>query len=932
MKKVFFLFSFIFLISSLFAQSLELNDKLPNDPKVIHGTLKNGMKYYIRSNKNPENRAEFALSVNAGSVLEDDDQQGLAHFTEHMAFNGTKNFPKNELVNYLESLGMKFGPEVNAYTSFDETFYGIKVPMDKPEFVDKGLLVLFDWASQLSLETEEINAERGIIHEEWRMGQGAMDRMQRKFLPVIFHNSIYADRLPIGLMDVVDNCDPEALRRFYRDWYRPDLMAVIIVGDFDAKEMERKVIDLFSQIPARENPRERFYPEIPDHKETLVSVATDSEAPISMIQMFYKHPRKQKTTVADYKEDLVAALVSQMISKRLSELTLLENPPFTQAMAAYTDFIGPKSMYISFGIIQNNDVEKTLKALVRENQRMVVHGFTATELEREKQSILKMYEKQYNEREKRKSEEFLQEYKSNFLPPHDPFPGIEYEYELAKKYIPLITLDEVNAFASKLTPDENCVIVVIAPEKEGVKIPSEQEVLKIYNQTRQEKVDPYVDKVVDKPLISELPKTKKGSKVIKNKEMGYETWILKNGVKVVVKSTNFKDDEILFEARSKGGNSLYEDKDVFNASIATEVAQESGLGDFDKAELDKYLAGKNVALTPYIAETFEGLRGNSSVSDFETLLQMIYVSFTKPRIVESSFNSYINKQKAMYENAALDPQNAWQDTIAWLVANYHPRKKPFDASSFDNADLRMIKRIYNQRFADPNNFTFYFVGNIDVKKHKPLIEKYLGALPVVERNETYRDLGIRPPKTSVDKVVNKGKDQKCVKMIIFSGEMDYTLENRQKLDAICKILSTRLLEEIREKESGVYTIGAYPRMSAEPYGNYMIYIFFSTDPQREAELTAKIFDIIKSLQNDGLNDVDLQKAKEKQKRELETNLKENNYWLRLIMDCESEFISDKDFANYNNLIENTTIPSLKDAFNKFINLNKHYKVALLPEE
>lgn len=931
MKKFVLLLNCFLIVSGIFAQGLELHDKLPNDSKVIYGTLENGMKYYIRSNKTPEKRAEFALAVNAGSVLEDEDQQGLAHFTEHMAFNGSKNFPKNELVNYLESLGMKFGPEVNAYTSFDETFYGIKVPTDNPEFIDKGLLVLFDWAHQLNLTTEDIDAERGIIHEEWRMGQGAMDRMQRKFLPVIFHNSIYANRLPIGLMEIVDHCDPEALRRFYRDWYRPDLMAVIIIGDFDAKEMEKKVVDLFSKIPKPQNPRERFYPDIPDHKETLVSVATDPESPVSMVQMFYKHPRKPKVTVADYKEDIIANLVSSMISKRLAELTLLENPPFAQGFAAYTDFIGPKSMYISIGLVQNNDIEKTLKALVTENQRMVIHGFTQTELEREKNALLKLFEKQYNERSKRKSEEYLQEYKANFLPPHNPFPSIEYEYELAKKYIPLITLEEVNNFASKLTPDENCVIVVLTPEKEGVKIPNESEILEIYNKTRAQKVEPYVDKVVNKPLVSNLPKGTKVAKVVKNKNLGYETWTLKNGIKVVIKQTNFKDDEILFEAKSKGGYSLYDEKDDVSAKIATDVVQESGLGEFDKTELEKFLAGKNVSLEPYISETSEGLSGNCSINDFETLLQLIYVSFTKPRIVESSFNSYINKQKAMLENSALDPQSAWQDTLRWLMYNYHPRKKPFDVNSFDKADLKSIRRIYNQRFADPNNFTFYFVGNIDLKKSKPLIEKYLGALPIVERNETFKDLGARPPQKTVEKVVYRGKDPKCMEVIVFSGEMDYTLENRQKLDAVCKILSTKLLEEIREKESGVYTIGAYPNASKEPYGSFTVTIFLSTDPNREAELFGKIFNIIKSIQNDGITEKDLQKAVEKQKRELETNLQENSYWKKILMDLEANNITENDFNNYKSLIENTTLDDMKNAANKFFNTDKYLKVVLLPE-
>jgi len=933
MKKLtLLLLSLVISISGVFAQGMELTDKLPSDSKVLTGTLDNGMKYYIRSNPVPEKRAEFTLVVNAGSVLEDEDQLGLAHFNEHMAFNGTKNFPKHELINYLESLGMKFGPEVNAYTSFDETVYGIKVPTDNPEFVDKGLLVLFDWASQVSLETEEIEAERGIIHEEWRMGQGAMDRMQRKFLAVLFHNSKYANRLPIGTMEVVDGCNPDALRRFYKDWYRPDLMAVIVVGDFDAKEMEQKVIDLFSKIEKKENPRERVYADIPDNNEALVCVASDPESPVSMVELFYKHPVKPKVTVADYRDDMIGMLMSSMISNRLSELTLLENPPFAQGFAAYTDFIGPKSVYLSIGVVQNNDIQKTIEALVMENERMKQHGFTATELEREKASLLKNIEKMYNERDKQKSENYVEEYKAHYLAPHVPYPGIEYEYELFKKYIPTITLEEVNAFAATMTPEKNTVIVVMTPEKEGVVIPTEAEVLKMYKDAGTKTVAAYVDKVSDKPLISELPAQGKVAKKAKNKDLGYETWTLKNGVKVVIKTTDFKDDEILFEAKSFGGYSLYEQKDDISAKYAADIAIESGLGDFDKAELQKFMSGKNVNINPYIGEISEGFSGNCSVNDFELLLQMIYVSFTKPRISESAFNSYMNKEKGILENSMLDPQTAWSDTMRWTMSGNHPRKRPITPQILDEASYKRVKYIYNQRFSDPSNFTFYFVGNVDKKQAKVLIEKYLGSLPVVEKTETFTDLGIRTPKGVISKSVNKGKDAKCMEVINFHGSFDYNVKNKLELDAICKILSTRLLEDIREKESGVYTIGAYPSSFKTTHQGYVVTIFFSCDPEREEELRTKIFGIINSLQTDGLNDVDIQKVVEKEKREFETNVKENSYWKRLIMEVEENNITIADYKNYGTMIDQISIESMKAAANKYFNEENQIKITLLPEK
>jgi zinc protease len=933
MKRVTFLIVSIFVsFSVLFGQGIELTDKIPNDPKVLSGTLENGMRYYVRSNSVPEKRAEFTLVVNAGSVLEDDDQQGLAHFVEHMAFNGSKNFPENELVNYLESIGMKFGPEVNAYTSLDETVYGIKVPTDNQEYVDKGLLVLYDWASQLTLDTEEINAERGVIHEEWRMSQGAMNRMQEKYIQALLNGSRYAERLPIGKMEVVDNCDPDVLRKFYYDWYRPDLMAVIVVGDFDAKEMEKQVISLFSTIKPRENARERFYTNVPDNKDVIVSVASDPESPISAVQIFYKRPMEQIVTVKDYYDKIVEGLLSIMITNRLQELTLQENPPLAYGGAAITEFIGPVNVFMSIGMVQNNNVEKTVNALVTENQRMVQHGFTETELEREKATLLKMVEKQYNERDKRKSEEYVEEYKGNYLFPNNPYPNIEYEYELYKKYIPAVTLEEVNTLAKNVVTEENAVIIIMTPEKEGIVVPTEQDILRMYNEAQKQKVDAYVDKVVDKPLIANLPPKGKVSKTVKNKDLDYETWTLKNGIKVVLKTTNFKDDEILFYAKSQGGYSIYDQKDDISSKIAADVAVESGMGDFDKAELQKYLSGKNAYIVPFIGETGEGLRGSSSVQDFETMLELIHSSFAQPRVTESAFKSYISKEKGMLENSALSPESVWQDSLSWIVSNYHPRKRPMSAELLDEADYKRVRYIYNQRFNDPANFTFYFVGNIDKKQAKPLIEKYLGSLSGVEKTETFVDLGVRPPKGKVEKAVRKGKDEKCMEIIAFQGAMEYSTQNALDLDAICKILSTRLLEEIREKESGVYTIGAYPTFYIEPYTRYSVTIFFSCDPGREDELYTKVLNIVKSLQNESLTSADIQKVIEKEKREFETNVKENTYWRTILTQIEEGNMTTGDYKNYPDMINNISIETMKASANKFFDMNNYVKVYLMPEK
>lgn len=931
MKKLILGIISILLSFSMFGQ-YELNDEIPFDESITYGKLDNGLTYYIKSNPKPENRAELKLAVYAGSVLEDEEQRGLAHFCEHMAFNGTKNFPKHELINYLESTGMEFGADVNAYTSFDETVYGITVPLDDEEMLDKGLLVLHDWAHYVSFEPEEIDAERGVIHEEWRMGQGAMDRMQREFMPKIFYNSKYAERLPIGLMDVVDNCKYETLKRFYKEWYRPEVMAVVVVGDFDEQKIEAKIKEKFSDIPANEDGRERKQFDIPNHDEILVSVASDPEAPMSLVQLYTKHPIINLETVADYREQMVSHLVSTMLNDRLKELTMQEEPPLVQGYAAHSNFIGTKSVFMGFGMPRNNDVQTALKAMVRENQRAKKHGFTETELERAKSTLLKNMEKSYKERNKRKSSSIVDEYKQHFMYPHDPVPGIEYEYELYQKYLPGITIDQVNNKIDELIIDKNKVIVLIMPEKEGIEIPSEEEVLTVYKDVVNSEVEPYVDKVVDKPLLEEKPEAVGIADESVDKKLDYTEWEFDNGVKVIIKPTEFKDDEILFKAVSPGGSSLYDQKDDISADIMAGVASESGIGNFDRMEMDKYLSDKNVQIRPYVNETSEGLNGKCSPDDLETMLKMIYLNFTKPRVTESGFNTYINKLESQLENKSLDPQSVWQDSIKAIMANYHPRRRPLTPEILSEASFSKIRYILKSRFGDPGNFTFYFVGNINPEEVKEQFETYLGSLPKVNREEDFKDLGIEPPSGIVDKTVYKGTDPKSMVIINFHGDMEYNLENRLHLDAVSKVLSTKLLEEIREKKSGVYTIGAYPDARKEPKGQYRVTIFFSCDPERMDELTKGVFAEIEKIQKNGPTDTDLSKVIEKEKRAYEDNLQENRYWLQKLEEIEESSIKANDVLKYEKYINKLDNKTLKEAANTFFSQKEYIRIALKPEK
>ena len=923
----------LLISASGFAQTsaMELDSKLPIDSKVTIGTLKNGIKYYVRSNNEPENRAELTLVIKAGSILEDEDQQGLAHMCEHMAFNGTTNFKKHEIIEFLESIGMKFGPEVNAYTSFDETVYGIKIPLDSVVYLDKGLLVLHDWASEVSFEAEEIDKERGVIHEEWRMGQGAQDRMMRQYLPLMLNNSRYSNRLPIGTMDVVDNCDYDVLRRFYKDWYRPDLMAVIAVGDFDEKEVEKKISDLFSKITPVENPRKREYYKIPDHEETYAKVVTDKEAQQTLIQLIYKHPTSVTKTVADYRENITHRIYNGMMNSRLQELTLQENPPFLYGFAGYSGFIGPVDAFSCIALINTEQVKSGLAALVKENARVKKYGFTETEFEREKKAILRNMEKAYNERNKIKSSSYVSEYKRNFLQSKEPIPGMEYEYELYKKYVPGIKLSEINSLAEKWIIEKNRILLLLGTEKEGVTYPSDGELLDMLTSVNTNDIEPYNDKTSDKPFISEMPKPVKVKKKKKNKELDVKIWHMKNGATVYYKKTDFKEDEILFTAYSLGGYSLYDQEDDISAKQATSIISESGIGNFDKIELEKYLSDKIAHVSPYIGELTEGLNGSTTPQDLETMMQLIYLHFTKPRKDKTAYNSYVSRMKGMLENKSASPDNAFRDSIQVIMASHHPRSRPLTAELLDETNYAKAHYIYKQRFSDPGNFAFFFVGNIDKKKFKPLVEKYIGGLPTVNRNEKWKDLGINAPDGVVVEEVRKGNDPKSVVFLKFHGDFDYNWKNKAQLTVMSEIITTKLLETIREEESGVYSIGAYPGTSHYPNSEYGVTIYFGCDPDKVDYLVKETFKQLDLLAKNGPTDEEISKAKKKLLRKRETNLRENRFWLNTMKNTIYHKSNPKEFYQYNDYIEGITAKDVMKSFSLYINKKSYVEVVLKPE-
>jgi zinc protease len=915
-----------------FSQIADADKKLPVDEKIRIGKLDNGLKYYIRYNKRPEKRVEMRLAVNAGSILEDENQLGLAHFVEHMCFNGTKHFEKNELISYLQSAGIKFGPDVNAYTSFDETIYMLTIPTDSTDILNKGYLVMEDWAHNVSFENDEIDKERGVIIEEWRLGRGPWQRMRDKYLPVLFKDSRYAERLPIGEKEIIENSDYETLKRFYHEWYRPDLMAFIVVGDIDVDETEEKIKEHFSNIKSLESPRPRLLYDVPDHKETLVSVATDKEAPVTIVQLFYKSDPEKFETYEDYRRMLIYNLLTGMLNQRLDELKEKPEPPFINADTYYGSlWARTKYAFQARALVAENGLQKGLQALLEENSRARKHGFTEGELERYKSNMLRYYERAYSERDKTESNTYASEYIRNYLE-DEPIPGIEFEYGFAVRNIPGITLEEVNSAAKRLIKENNRVIVVNAPDKENIIIPSDNELLALVEEVEQSDISPYTDKLITAELMENIPQ--KG-KIIEEKnieEIDVTELKLSNGIRVVLKSTDFKNDEILMSAFSPGGHSLYPYEDHQSAINADGIIAESGISEFTVSDLTKMLAGKTVSVSPAINYYFEGLGGNSSPKDLEAMFQLIYLYFTDPREDTSSFQSFINKQKGLYKNLLSDPVQFYFDQYRRIKNNNHPRAPKLPSEEdFEKIDFNRTIDIYKDRFADASDFTFLFVGAFNTDSIKSLIETYLASLPDIGRKEIWKDLNIRPPEGKVEEVIKKGVDPKSFVAIYIDKEVEWNEKDEHLLWTIGRILNRKYIEILREEMSGIYGINTSAGINKIPYSHAYLQILFPCSPSNIDSLTNAALAEIKKIQQQGVSDEDLKKAKEIQRREIEKNLKENRYWLNNLQECYLYGIPFSRFTDYNKIIDDLSSDELKRVANEYIELGEYVKVVLVPE-
>lgn len=903
---------------------------LPLDPVVRTGRLVNGFTYFVRRNTEPKSRVVLYLVNKAGSVLEADDQRGLAHFMEHMSFNGTTHFPKNELVNYLQRSGVRFGADLNAYTSFDETVYQLPLPSDDADLLQHGFQIMRDWAQEASLDPTEIDKERGVVLEEKRLGKGAQERMQQKYWPQLLNHSRYADRIPIGTDSVLNNFKPVTIRRFYHDWYRPDLQALIVVGDINVDSIEQLIRKKFADLknPAGEKPRPKYRIDLTG-KNQFIAV-TDPEMPSTVAEVVIKHAGTELRTAAEYRNAIIRQLFNQMLSQRYSELGQQANPPFIQAGAGIEDFLGGLSIFDANVAAKPGQLESGFKAVWREAVRVGRFGFTQPELSRASQNYMSNMESSVKEKGKTNSQSYVDEYQRYFLK-GEAAPGIDKEYALVKEDLPTITLAEVNALAKEYIRTTDRDILILAPEKEKAGLPDQATVNSWLKEVEEEKLTGYTDDVKDDQLLAVKPAPGKVVDVKQNKALGIAEMTLSNGVRVILKPTDFKNDEVLFTAFAPGGSSLYDDADFQSAANAAVIINNGGAGDFNLIQLGKYLSGKQVSVQPYIGDRTQGINGGAVPKDLETALQLIYLYFTAPRKDTGIFSNIISRSKAGLANRANDPNSVFSDSVSAVLSNYNSRATGPTVAKLDQIDLDKSYAIYKERFSDASGFTFLFVGSIDTAAVRPLLEQYLGALPATHLNQQAKDRGIHIPAGVITKNVHKGKEPKATVRLVLSGEYTFSNENNDLLQALAEVLEIRLLERLREDEGGVYSPNASVNFAKYPTSRYALTVAFGCAPQNVDKLIASALDEIDKLRKAGPLPVNLEKYKAETLRSFETADKTNGFWLHYLSSQYQNNEHVDDVLHQKEDLDKVTVQALQQAADRYLKGNNLIRLVLLPE-
>ena len=907
-----------------------LSAPLPNDTAVRAGVLDNGLRYFVRRNVKPEKRAELRLVIDAGSVLEEEDQRGLAHLLEHMAFNGTREFAKDELVRYLESVGMRFGADLNASTGFDETIYQLTLPTDSAGVLARGVEILSEWAHAITLDSAEVARERPVVIEEWRSGQGAASRIRDQQLPIIFRGSRYATRLPIGDTAVIRRATAADLRRFYETWYRPDLMAVVVVGDVDVQETEAMIRRRFGALRARADAPPRPSAAVPGHAETLVGIATDPEETGTVVSVLYKRDPETSRTVGDTRRELVESLYDQMLNARLYELTQRPAAPFLGAGSSKGRFLRAKDAYSLGAAVADSGVLRGLEALLVEAARVERHGFTASELARAKDDLLRGMERAYAERDKTVSTAFVGTYVSAFLQ-REPYLSTADAWTLHQRFVPGITVEEVNRLARDFISDSNRVVLVSAPRNGEVRLPTEAELLATFARVRDVAVAPYDDRVVDAPLVATAPAPGRVTAARTDTAAGVTTWTLQNGVRVLVKPTRFKDDQVLLGARSPGGHSLAADRDFLSASLAASVVELGGVGAFDQIQLEKALAGKAVSVSPTIGDLEEGISGSASPRDLETMLQLVYLYFTAPRADSAAYQAFVARARTALENRGRSPEAAFADTLQVTLAQHHVRARPATPALLRELDLGAALRAYRDRFADAGDFTFAIVGTVDTTTLRPLVERWLGALPTAGRRETWRDVGMVPPPGVVRREVRRGVEPKAETQLVFHGPAEYSFEQRYAIAALSQVLDVRLRESLREELGGTYGASVGGRLVREPRPEYSIAVSFGSAPERATELAAVVLREIDSLKTAGPRPADVANAQEILRRSMETGLEQNGYWLGQLLTYDRLKLPLADIARERRYVDALTPAVIQAAARRYLDTSRYVQVTLLPE-
>ncbi|GAA3610570.1 insulinase family protein [Flavivirga amylovorans] len=917
---------------NLIAQVEDLSNHIPIDPTIKMGKLSNGLTYYIKHNAKPKNKAELRLVLNAGSILEDEDQLGLAHFIEHMAFNGTKKFPKNELIDYLQSLGIEFGADLNAHTGFDETVYKLSVPTDE-KTLGTSLQVLRDWADGITFSHEEIDNERGVVAEELRARSGAGMRMYYKSIPVITNNSRYADRLPIGTLDVIMNSKYDVMKRFYNDWYRPDLMALVLVGDFDVEQTEIKVKKIFKNIKPVKNPKERVYYEISDNEKPKITVITDKETKGVKVSIYIKKQETEVETLQDYKQVLLRSLYSGMLRQRLNEVSIKSNAPFLSATAGIGNFLANMDCYFLRANLKEDKVTEGIDALLTESERAKRFGFTATELERYKALLLNNADIRRKETGKLSTKYYVEQYIDNFTD-HVPIPSDVFKYEFYKEILPGISVEDVNNISKQWVREDNAAVVINAIEKEDLKLPTENDIKKILKKITLKDIEAYKDKLGDIELMSHKPEPGNIIKETYNKKVDVTTWELANGITIIAKPTQFQNDLISMNGFRPGGSSIAPDSLYVSARNAGNIIGSSGVNEISKTDLKKLNMGKTLSISPRINFYSELFSGSSSSKDLESMLQMTHLYFTKPNKDKNVFNAFKENLKSTYKDQDKSPGSYFEKRISEVMTKNHLRAIPLtDSQIEDGLKLDVAYNFYKERFSSANGFTFIFVGSFQIDSLKEYVTQYLGSLSSnLNETSSWKDIGLRYTQGGVKETIVKGVDDKSKVDMRFIGGFEFSLEEKKKLNLLGKLLKIKLTQEMREKMAGVYGVQVSGYASEIPYDWYRMNVRFTCDPDNVDKLIAKVFEEIEKIKKQGASPEDLNKIKEAELANAKDALEYNGYWISKLKEAYKYGLDFESVLEYEASINKIDSKMFQDAANAYFDMNNYAEFILLPEK